>query len=133
MNDDIERSGLVARLGVANDRMRRLRKDLDSANNTIRFRVERHVEAAEETLRDLNVRATDMPVSGSYERRLFERRLSALEFEIVFAEAKLEAARAEETDDVRGFAEATTRAMSAQRSALQAEIERSPHEETPRG
>ena len=132
MNDDIERSDLVVRVRVANDRMRRLRKELDSANNTIRFRVERHVEAAEETLADLNVRATDMPVPGSYERRLFERRLRGLEFEIVFAEAKLEAAWAEEKDDVRGFAEATTRAMSAQRSALQAEIEQDPHEHTPR-
>ncbi len=126
MNDDIERSGFVARLRVANDRMRRLREDLDSASNTIRFRVERHVEAAEETLGDLDARATDMPVPGSYERRLFERRLRSLEFQIVFAEAKLEAAWAEEKDDVRGFAEATDRAMSAQRSALQAEIERDP-------
>ncbi len=94
---------------------------MDSADNVIRFRVERHVEAVEETLGDLNVRATDMPVPASYERRLFERRLRGLEFEIVSAEAKLEAARAEEQDDARGFVRASGRAMSAQRSALRAE------------
>ena len=94
---------------------------MDSADNVIRFRVERHVEAAEETAGDLNVRTTDMPVPASYERRLFERRLRGLEFEIVSAEAKLEAARAEEQDDARGFVRASGRARSAQRSVLRAE------------
>ena len=127
MDGDMEGSDLVARLGVANDRMRRLREDLDSANNVIQFRVERHVEAAEETLADLDVRATDMPPPGSHERQLFDRNLRGLEFEIVAAEAKLEAARAEEKGDAHGFAEATTRAMSAQRSALRAEIAKDTH------
>jgi hypothetical protein len=48
-------------------------------------------------------------------------RLRGLEFEIVSAEAKLEAARAEEQNDARGFVRASGRAMSAQRSALRAE------------
>jgi hypothetical protein len=121
LSDDIESRDLVTRLRLANDRIRRLREDVDSADNVIRFRVERHVEAAEETVGDLNVRATDMPVPASYGRRLFERGLRGLEFEIVSAEAKLEAARAEEQDDARGFVRASGRAMSAQRSALRAE------------
>jgi hypothetical protein len=118
MSGDIEHRDLVARLRVANERMRRLREEAGSADNVIRFRVERHLEAAEETLGDLNVRATDMPAAGSYARRLLERGLRRAESEIVFAEAKLEAARAEESDDRHRFVRATRRAMSAQRSAL---------------
>jgi hypothetical protein len=132
MSGDIEHRDLVARLRVANERMWRLREDAESADNVIRFRVERHLEAAEETLGDLNVRATDVPAAGSYARRLLERRLRRVESEVVFAEAKLEAAWAEESHDVRGFARATDRAMSAQRSALSAEIADDPHAHTPR-
>jgi len=132
MSSDIEHSGLVARLRVANERMRQLREEVGSADNVIRFRVERHLEAAEETLEDINVRATDVPVAGSHARRLFERSLCRAESEIVFAEAKLDAAWAEESNDLRRFARATNRAMSAQRSALSAEIARDPHEGAPR-
>jgi hypothetical protein len=131
MSDDIEHGDRVARLRVANERMRRLREDAESADNVVRFRVERHLEAAEETLGDLNVRATDVP-AGSYARRLLERGLCRVESEIVFAEAKLEAAWAEESHDMRRFARATHRAMSAQRSALSAEIARDPNERAPR-
>lgn len=132
MSGDIEHRDLVARLRVANEHMRRLREEAGSADNVIRFRVERHLEAAEETLGDLNVRATDVPAAGSYARRLLERGLCRAESEIVFAEAKLEAARGEESDDLHRFVRATRRAMSAQRSALLAEIARDPHEHTPR-
>jgi hypothetical protein len=90
----------------------------------IRFRVERHLEAAEETLGDLNVRAADMPAAGSYARRLLERSLSRVESETVFAKAKWEAAEAEESHDVRRFARATLRAVSAWRSAPSADIAR---------
>lgn len=132
MSGDIEPRDLVARLRVANEHMRRLREEAGSADNVIRFRVERHLEAAEETLGDLNVRATDVPAAGSYARRLLERGLRRSESEIAFAEAKLEAAWAEESDNRRKFVRATRRAMSAQRSALLAEIARDPHEHTPR-
>ena len=132
MSGDIEQRDLVSRLRAANERMRRLREDAESGDNVIRFRVERHLEAAEETLRDLNVQATDVPAAGSYAGRLLERGLRRVESEIEFAEAKLEAAWAEESHDVRRFARATQRAMSAQRSALSAEIARDPHEHTPR-
>ena len=126
---DIERRAL-ARLRVANERMRRLREEAGSADNVIRFRVERHLEAAEETLEDLNVRGTDVPAAGSHARRLLERDLCRAESEVVVAEAKLEAAWAEESDDLRMFVDATHRAMSAQRWALSAEIARDPHERT---
>ena len=132
MSGDIEQRDLVSRLRAANERMRRLREDAESGDNVIRFRVERHLQAAEETLRDLNVQATDAPAPGSYAGRLLERDLWRAESEIVFAEAKLEAARAEESHDVRGFANATHRAMSAQRSVLSAEIARDPQEHSPR-
>jgi hypothetical protein len=132
MSSDIEHADLVARLRVANERMWRLREEARNADNVIRFRVERHLEAAEETLGDLNIRATHAPAAGSYERRLLERGLCRAESEIVFAEAKMEAAWAEESDDLRGFVRATHRAMSAQRWALSAEIARHPHEHTPR-
>jgi hypothetical protein len=131
MGGAIEDLDLVSRVRVANERMRRLREDSGSADNVIRFRVERHLEAAEETLADLNVRATDVPAAGSYARRRLERDLCRVESEIVFAEAKVEAARAEESNDMRRFAGATHRAMSAQASALAAEISRDPHEHTP--
>ena len=123
---------LVVRLRVANERMRRLREEAGSADNVIRFRVERHLEAAEETLGDLNVQAADVPSDGSHARRLLERGLSRAESEIDFAEAKLGAAWAEENEDLRRFVRATHRAMSAQRRALSAEIARDPHEHTPR-
>jgi hypothetical protein len=132
MSGDNGYSDLVARLRVANGSMRRLREDTESADNVIRFRVERHLEAAEETLGDLNVRTADVPAAGSYARRLLERGLGRVESEIVFAEAKLEAAWAEESHDVRGFARATIQAMSAQRSALSADIARDPNEHRPR-
>ena len=131
MSGDTEDRELVSRLRVANERMRCLREVVGSTDNVIRFRVERHLEAAEETLEDLNVRATDLPVSGSYARQRLERELGRAESEVEFAQAKLEAARAEEGHDMRGFAGATHRAMSAQRSALSAEISRHPHEHTP--
>jgi hypothetical protein len=131
MSDDIERRDLVARLRVANEAMRRLREEVGSADNVIRFRVERHLEAAEETLGELNVRVTDVPAAGSYGRRLLKRGLCRAEAEIVFAEAKLEAAWAEESDDLRRFVRATRRAMAAQRSALLAEIARDPDKHAP--
>jgi hypothetical protein len=131
MRGAIEDRDLVTRLRVANERMRRLRDDVGNADNVIRFRAERHLEAAEETLEDLNVRATDVPVSGSYARQRLERDLCRAESEVVFAEAKVEAARAEENHDLSGVAGATHRAMSAQRSALEAEISRHPHERAP--
>lgn len=131
MNGNIEDRDLVARVRAANERMRRLREDAGSADNVIRFRVERHLEAAEETLGDLNIRATDVPAVGSYARRRLERDLCRAESEIVFAEAKLEAAWAEERQDVRRFVRATDRAMSAQRSALSAELSRHRHEHAP--
>lgn len=126
MSGDIEHRDLVARLRVENERMRRLREEAESADTVIRFRVERHLEAAEETLGDLNVRATDVPAAGSHARRLLERGLCRAGSEIRFAEAKLEAAWAEESHDVRRFANATHRAMSAQRSVLSADIARDP-------
>jgi hypothetical protein len=126
MSNEIEHRDLVARLRFANERLRRLREEAENADNVIRFRVERHLEAAEETLRDLNVRVTDEPAAGSYGRRLLKRGMCRVEAEIVFAEAKMESARAEEGDDVRRFVRATHRAMSAQRSALWAEIARDP-------
>ena len=130
MSGGIEDRELVARLHAANERMRRLRERSGNADNVIRFRVERHLEAAEATLADLDVRAADMPAAGSYARRRVERDLCRAEAEIMFAEAKMDAALAEEDDDLSGFAGATHRAMSAQRSALAAEISRNPHEPT---
>ena len=131
MRGDTEDRDLITRLRVANERMRRLREDAGSDDNVIRFRVERHLEAAEETLEDLSVRTADVPASGSYARQRLERDLCRAESEVVFAQAKLEAARAEESHDMPGFAGATHRAMSAQRSALSAEISRHPHEHRP--
>ena len=112
MSRDTEDREFVTRLRVANERMGWLRDDVGSADNVIRFRVERHLEAAEETLEDLNVRAADVPVSGSYARQRLERDLCRAESEVAFAQAKLEAAVAEEGHDVRGFARATRRAMA---------------------
>jgi hypothetical protein len=132
MTGDIEDRELDSRLRAANERIRRLRGGSWSADNVIRFRVERHLEAVEETLADLNVRAAVVPAAGSYARRLLERDLCGAEAEIVFAQAKMEAAFAEEDHDLRRFAGATHRAMSAQRSALAAEIWRAPHEHTAR-
>ena len=128
MSDDVERHDLVARLQAANDRARRLRAEADRADNVIRLRVERHIEAAEETLVDLNVKAIALPAAGTYARRLFERGLRRLESEVVFAEARFEAAWAEENRDGRRFVRATDRAMKAQRSALSAEVARRPPE-----
>ena len=88
MSGDREYLDLVARLRVANERMGRLREDAEGADNVIRFRVERHLEAAEEALGDLNVRATDVPAAGSDARRLLERALRRVESEIVFAQAR---------------------------------------------
>lgn len=132
MSRDIEHRELVSRLRIANEHLRRLREEAGGADNVIRFGVERHLEAAEETLGDLNVRVTDVPPTGSYARRLLKRGLCRAEAEIVFAEAKLEAAWAEESDDVRRFVRATHRAMSAQRSVLWAEIARDPDRHVPR-
>src|SRR5688572_28595999 len=117
MSGDAERRDLVARLRVANDRMLRLRAEADRADNVIRFRVERHLEAAEETLVELDAAAIDLPPAGTYGRQLFERGMRRLESEIVFAEAKFEAAWAEESRDGPRFVRATDRAMTAQRSA----------------
>jgi hypothetical protein len=118
MTGTVTRGDLVARLRLAADRLRELRRDVESSDdNVIRFRVERHLEAAEETLRDLDVPANDLPSAGSYERGLFERGVSRAESEVAFAEAKVDAAWAEERHDPRGFVRASDRAMAAQLSA----------------
>jgi len=112
MTGGVERHDLAERLQVARDGTHRVRDDVDGAEHVIRIRVERHVEAAEQTLVDLEVRSAEMPPAGSYARRRLERDLGRLESEVAFAQAKLEAALAEEGQDVRGFARATRRAMA---------------------
>jgi hypothetical protein len=127
MTRTVARGDIAGRLRMANERMRGLRRDVESADNVIRFRGERHLEAAEEVLEDLNLRAADVPAVGSYGRGLFERGVRRVESEVAFAEAKLDAAWAEERHDRRRFVRATDRAMAAQFSVLAAEIGPAPH------
>jgi hypothetical protein len=123
MTSDIERRReLLGRVTDANRRIRALDERLASADNVIRFRMTRHVQTVTELASDIDARSIEMPPADTEDRRQFERDLAALEDEISFAEAKLEAAGADEREDASDELRANMRAAPAQASALRDEI-----------
>jgi predicted nucleic acid-binding Zn-ribbon protein len=134
MESDIDRRReLVQRLVRANARIRELQQEVEAAGNVVHFRMTRHVQSVTELLADLDARSIDMPAAHTDERRQLERDLAALEDEIAFVEAKLEAARAEESGDLRREARANARAATAQVSAVRSEFEDAPSSRPPAG
>ncbi len=125
MRMDVERRRqLLERLGRMNARMRRLRREVDAADNVTRCRMERHGQSVSERLVDVNARAMAMPDEAGAPRQ-FERDVAAAEDELAAAEAKLVAARAEGRGDTATAVRADLRAMAAQGAALRDEL--TPH------
>jgi hypothetical protein len=123
MGSDVERRReLLARVTEANKRTRALEQQLEAADNVVRFHVTRHVQTVSELLADIDARSIEMPPANTEDRRQFERDLATLEDEISFAEAKLEAARAEEREDESDEMRANARAAARQTSALDDEV-----------
>lgn len=122
MRKDVERRRqLLETLGGMNARMRRLKAEVDAADNVTRFHMERHVQSLSELLVDVNARAIAMPDQAGAPRQL-ERDVAAAEDELAAVEAKLVAVRAEGRGDSAAAVRADLRAMAAWESALRDEL-----------
>jgi uncharacterized membrane protein len=123
MGSDVDaRRELQTRLERANARIQSLEVEVEAAPNVVRFRTTRHVQSLKELAADLDRRSLEIPPEHTDERLQFERDLGVLEHETAFAEAKLEAARAEERGDEHGEAHADVVAAAAQSSAIRDEL-----------
>jgi hypothetical protein len=88
-----------ARLGRANEQIDRLREATDRSGNVVQFRMARYLESLLELVDDLNERSRQMPLTGTYERRTFERDLGSLEDQVAVTFAEFASATAEEQGD----------------------------------
>ncbi len=84
----------------------------------VRFHLARYVESLESDAVDATARIAALTGDGSYAERVLERDVKALEAEAADAAAKLDAARAEERDDLHADIEAQTRAFKADARAI---------------
>ena len=112
------------RLAAAARRIEQLRSASHAAGNVVQFRLERYVEALESDAIDVHSRLAAISDVRSYEGKLVEREMIAMESGVAVAEAKLDAARAAERDDPRGEFEAQVRAMEVEARGIRALFER---------
>jgi hypothetical protein len=100
-----------------------LRAESEAAGNVVHIRMTRHVQSLQSDAIDAHARLAELTDDRSYDDRLLERDVSALEVEVAVAEAKLDAARAEEGDDPRGDIAGEIRAMKVEASAIKARFD----------
>jgi hypothetical protein len=108
---------LDARLGRANEQIDRLREATDRFGNVVHFRMARYLEALHELVVDLNERSRQMPLTGTYERRMFERDLGSLEDQIAVTFAEFASVTAEEQGDARQEMRADIRLLEVEAEA----------------
>src|SRR6266511_1198925 len=121
---DRSRRELEARLAAAALRIEQLRSDSEAAGNVVRFRLTRYVQSLQSDAIDADGRLTALTDGRSYEEKLLERDVTTLEVDVAVAEAKLDAALAEEHDDPHGDIEAQIRAIDVETSAIKARFDR---------
>jgi osmotically-inducible protein OsmY len=109
--EDETRRELGVRLTTAARKIELLRSASEAGGNVVRFRLERYLEALESDAIDARSRLSEISDPASYDETVLERELTALETGVAVAEAKLDAARAAERDDLRGEMDAQMRAM----------------------
>jgi osmotically-inducible protein OsmY len=115
---------LVDRLAAAALRIERLQTDSEAAGNVVRFHLARYVESLQSDAIDAGDRLAALTDDRSYEARVLERDISALEVNVGVAEAKLDAARAEDHDDTRGDVQAQIRAIDVETRGIRARFDR---------
>jgi hypothetical protein len=88
------------------------------------FRMERYLEALESDAIDVHSRLASMSDARSYDGKVVQREIIAMESGVAVAEAKLDEARAAERDDHRGEADAQVRAVKAEVRGIRALFDR---------
>jgi hypothetical protein len=121
---DEARRELGDRLAAAARRIEQLRSASHAAGNVVQFRLERYLEALESDAIDVHSRLAAISDVRSYEGRVVEREIIAMESGVAVAEAKLDAARAAERDDHRGEIDAQVRAMEVEARGIRALFDR---------
>lgn len=122
--EDEEHRELRARLARAARRIEQLRSTVEAAGNVVQFRLERYVEALESDAIDADRRLAAISDVGSYDGKILQRELIAMESGIAAAEAKLEAAHAAERGDTRGEMAAEVRSMKVEAGGVRAQFDR---------
>jgi len=90
----------------------------------VQFRLERYVEALESDAIDAHGRLATISDVRSYDWKVLQHEIVALESGVAVAEAKLDAARAAERDDPRGEIGAEVRAMEVEARGIRALFDR---------
>jgi hypothetical protein len=122
--EDEARRELGDRLAAAASRIEQLRSASHAAGNVVQFRLERYLEALESDAIDVHSRLAAISDVQSYEGKVVEREIIAMESGVAVAEAKLDAARAAERDDHRGEFDAQVRAMKVEARGIRALFDR---------
>ncbi len=122
--EDEGRRELGARLAAAARRIEQIRSASEAAGNVVQFRLERYLEALESDAIDAHSRLAAISAVRSYEGKVLQREIIALESGVAVAEAKLDAARAAERDDHRGEVDAKIRAMEVEARGIRALFDR---------
>jgi osmotically-inducible protein OsmY len=121
---DEPRRQLGARLAAAARRIEQLRSASEAGGNVVEFKLERYLEALESDAIDAHSRLAALSGLKSYEGKVLQREIIALESGVAVAELKLDAARAAERDDHRGEVEAQVRAMHEETRRIRTLFER---------
>lgn len=122
--EDEARRELGDRLAAAARRIEELRSASEAGGNAVQFRMERYLEALESDAIDVHSRLASMSDARSYDGKVVQREIIAMESGVAVAEAKLDEARAAERDDHRGEADAQVRAVKAEVRGIRALFDR---------
>jgi osmotically-inducible protein OsmY len=123
-DEDTARRELGARLAAAARRIEQVRAASEAGGNVVRFRMERYIEALESDAIDAHSRLSAISDVRSYDGKILQREITAMESGVAVAEAKLDAARAAERDDHRGEADAEIRAKKIEARGIRAVFDR---------
>ena len=121
---DESRRELGAQLAAAARRIEQIRSASEAAGNVVQFRLERYLEALESDAIDAHGRLATISDVRSYDWKVLQQEIVALESGVAVAEAKLDAARAAERDDPRGEIGAEVRAMEVEARGIRALFDR---------
>ena len=122
--EDEARRELGDRLATAARRIEELRSASEAAGNAVQFRMERYLEALESDAIDVHSRLASISDVRSYDGKVVQREIIAMESGVAVAEAKLQQARAAERDDHRGEVIAEVRAKKAEARGIRALFDR---------
>jgi osmotically-inducible protein OsmY len=122
--EDEARRELGDRLATAARRIEELRSASEAAGNAVQFRMERYLEPLESDAIDVHSRLASISDVRSYDGKVVQREIIAMESGVAVAEAKLDEVCAAERDDHRGEVDAQVRAMKAEARGIRALFDR---------